>query len=125
MGFLVFCLIVFICWFLFSRIYFSAVSCVVVVPGSSDAALELVIPTKKWFKDTFQDLSYGCVKLGSNLYAYYCQPSKAEEIGIQFNIYNFPSTVYVFSRSKLGKLRSVDLSSRSVSDIIKKFNSNI
>lgn len=122
MEFLLICLIIFLCYFLFQRVYFSPVTCGVVVPGSSDVSLECVTPNKKWFREVFKDLPVGCVKLGSNIYGYYCQPSKSEDVGIKYNIYNFPSTVFIFNRSRLGKLRSIDLSSRFVSDILKKFN---
>lgn len=108
---------------LYRRIYFRPVSCILINPGVSVDVLS-VMPKRKFFRENASGRNYSLAYVGSGLYAFYVNP--AEVLGsdniIDFSGVRFSGSVVLFSRNKLGRFNSVDLSKRTVFDIIKKFN---
>lgn len=108
---------------LYRRIYFRPVSCIEINPGVSVDVL-CVMPKRKFFREIAGGRNYSLAYVGSGLYAFYVNPVAVLESDdiIDFSGVRFSGSVVLFSRNKLGRFNSIDLSKRSVFDIIKKFN---
>lgn len=108
---------------LYRRIYFRPVSCIVINPGVS-VDVVAVIPKRKYFRECASGCKYSLAYVGSGLYAFYTNPEgiPGERYLLDFSGVRFSGSVVLFSRNKLGRFNSIDLSKRTVFDIIKKFN---
>lgn len=106
---------------LYVRIYFRPVSTVYLSSESPDPVLQLVRPSRRWFRSCSGGKKYGFVHLGCGYYAFYFDSSSDKLPLLDYSGSVFPSEIYIFSRNRLGRFRSVDLSSRNLSDVIKKF----
>lgn len=120
MGIILFCVFVCLLLFLFllvyRKFYFKPLSVLCVSNDTKEVIA--VKPSSKWFKSVSCGRSSGFVHLGNGYYAFYV--SDPDSFDIFFNSISVKSCIYVFRVSRLGRFISVDLSDRSLFDILKK-----
>lgn len=102
--------------FLWKRLYFRSVSVVKIDSGA--ASVVAVKPTLGWFRNN-RSANSGFTSLGNGYIAWQFSSSEDERLTYSES-FNFDSTVYIF-RTKFGRLCSVNLSERCLSDVLKKF----
>lgn len=121
MKFLVYFIIgfLFVFPFIFYRtVYFKSVSCVFVTKEKS--SLVSIKPNSRFFRSVSLGRSSSFVSLGSGYFAYLVSD---DSDSLSFSsLYFVPSGIYIFSRNRLGRFRSVDLSDRCLKDVISKFS---
>ena len=114
----VFVFVLFVIPILLYRGYYPrAVSAILVQKGKS--SLVSVKPNKRFFRNLTLGSPSSFVSLGPGYYA--VNISNGDDSMILNNNITIPSGIYIFSRTKLGRFRSVDLSDRCLSDVLSKF----
>lgn len=92
-------------------------------PGGKTAhELGTSSPSGRWLRSVFFDKKIGRVRLGSGYVAIYSMPDRLDPDFSSFfhyrNEFWIPSDFYIFKISRFGRLQAVDLSSRSLTDVI-------
>lgn len=114
--------------FLYRKIYFKDVSCVMIVPVKmneaeylADVGVDHVRPGRRAFKNLMSSERFSFVSLGSGFYALY--GNQIENVLVEYDKQiTFSGAVCIFKRNRFGRFVSVDLSSRLLANILKKFN---
>lgn len=103
---------------LWKKLYFKPVTCAWVCKES--VLIEAFRPSRKEFKKRF--LNYNCCKCGDRFIVFYNNGDQIDSYSIVYddNI-RFSRPCYIFSVGFLGRLKSVDVSSRSFQNVISKF----
>lgn len=110
---------------LYRKIYFKPVTCVV---ASVDCVkfqyvAAPVLPTGRTFRNLAAGSKYSFVQIAPGLFAFYVhQDDYPGEL--RFGEISFGSPVYIFARNRFGRFVSVSLSSRIVTEAVKKFKAN-
>lgn len=77
-----------------------------------------VKPGRRWFKSICGGSALGSVRVGYRYVAFFAD--RSDKLILRYDDSFIPSDFYIFSVGFLGRLKSVDVSSRSYSDVIKK-----
>lgn len=100
---------------LWKKVYFRPIATVLISDG--DSSVVSVKPSKAFFRSLKSNNS--CFySLGDSYVAWQC--SSSDTVQHYSDLLNVDSSVYIF-RVKFGRFRSVTLSDRKLSDLIKKF----
>lgn len=120
MTIFVFLILSFVVFLVLSRLYFRSLTFLKISLGSDPKTVS-VKPTRKWFDNVRAGRASSFVHLSGSYFAYIITPDP--EVGIvKYNQISVSDEIYVFQRSRFGRFRSIDLSDRSLFDIIKKFS---
>lgn len=100
---------------LWKKVYFRPIATVLISEG--DSSVVSVKPSKAFFR-SLKSQNSCFYSLGDGYVAWQC--SSSDTVQHFTDLLNVDSSVYIF-RVKLGRFRSVTLSDRKLSDLIKKF----
>ena len=103
----------------YRRWYPRNVTCVKLSRGS-DPLVYPVKPNKAFFRSVSLNRRSCFVSIGNGYFAYYCEQDPHSDF-VEFNQISIASEIYIFSRSRFGRFKSVDLSDRCLLDSLKKF----
>lgn len=109
---------VFIVYLFYRLVYFKPISVILVKSDHSGSQLRLYKPRE--LRSLAGGSRSGFVSLGNGYYAFYYD-CMASDHSIQFNGSKFNSDIYICKRNRLGRFRSLDLSSRPLKELLDRF----
>ena len=121
-GFALVCFLFLIPIIIYKKVYFRSVTALYSAPGKQPEVVS-VKPTTSWFRSVASGKGSGLVHLGSGYYCFYVDGDLDKLPELSYQECTFDYAIYIFSRNRLGRFKSIDLSNRSLIDVLKKINS--
>lgn len=109
---------------IYRRVYFRSVTALYSAPGRQPEVVS-VKPSASWFRSVASGKGSGLVHLGSGYYCFYVDGDLDKQPALSFQECTFDYAIYIFSRNRLGRFQSIDLSNRSLIDVLKKINNSV
>lgn len=104
----------------YKKVYFRPITAVVLSSESSHPDVVTIMPGKRFFTSFGCGERVGRVHLGNKIYAYFVDHS--EGYSLKYQGMCFYGQVYLVQVGFLGRLKSIDISIRSVISVVQNFN---